>query len=457
MKTINNLIYIFTIILFYSHFSIAQNKLEFEAFEKKADNYIQALFKSGQFSGNVLVANKEKIIFNKSYGWSSKRFGVLNNASTKFRIASMTKSFAAISVLQLVEKGKLSLEDKISKFLDYPSGDKISIKHLLSHSSGIKRDIHFPNEHKKYSLKELINFSKDSPLFKPGTKTAYSNINYILLQYILEKVENIDFETYVTNNVIIPLGLKNTGIEHPMSPPIYLAQGYGPGVDKYGNFEIQEKKMLSHSYSDAVTALYSTTEDMYKFCQQLGKSPILKEETWQLAFEPVIVENPMINWGLGFTIIGNKKMNIKVLNHNGRTTGFKGGFYQDLKDELTIIVLGNYSEVSRGLIVNTLQSILENREYYQPNVHTKIEIDSGLLKEYIGEFKTENFIFEITEFNNQLYIQSHGDAPSLINPYKKDSFFSEFFDLNISFKRKNGIVTEAEWKYNGKSINGIKK
>lgn len=428
----------------------AQNQLSFVGFDEKLHAYMTALHKVGEFSGNVLVAHRGEVKFHRSYGFASKRFGIPNQIKTRFRIASMSKSFTAICILQMVERGKLSLDDAISEYVELPHGSVIKIKHLLSHSSGLGRDITFPNERKTYGLAEVVDLIKsDSLLFQPGTKTFYSNRNYVLLQLIVEKVAGVNYETYLTRNILTPLGLSNTGIEHPLSPPEFLADGFGPGVDRNGNFEIHETQMISFGYPAGVTGLYSTTGDMFKFCSALGKSPILKPETWKLAFTPLLKESPFMNWGLGFTILGNE--DLPVLNHNGKTTGFTGGYFHDLKEDFTVIILANNSEAARSSIVNTIQFILEGKEYYTPRIDSSIHIKEENLKACVGEYRTKDFIFKISEFEGRLYVESHGDAPTSLSASDSTSFFSDYFDLKLLFNSKNGVVDECKWIFQGKS------
>lgn len=445
-------IFLFLLIVNLTSVSLkAQDQLNFEGFEEKLDKYLSPLQAVGEFSGNVLVAHKGEVKFHKGYGWASRRFGISNDLDTKFRIASMSKSFTAICILQMIEQKKLSLEDGISKYIDFPQGHAIMIKHLLSHSSGLRRDIAFPEENRTYRLEELVKMSTlDSLLFQPGTRTFYSNRNYILLQAILEQVSGLDFETYVTQYVLTPLKLNDTGVEHPMSPPVNLADGFGPGVDKNGNFEVQETQLISFGYPDGVTGLYSTTGDMLKFCSALGKSSILKPETWKLAFSPVVKESPFYNWGLGFTILGSEEA--PVLNHNGKTTGFTGGYFHDLKEEFTVIILGNNSEAARSSIINSIQAILEGKEIYTPQVYNSVEMNGKDLKKFVGEYKTPDFNFIISEDNGRLYVKSHGDAPSSLSPFRTNSFFSDFFDLKLNFNVINGVVNECEWVFRNESV-----
>jgi len=434
-----------------------KKEINFSGFTEKADSYLNAIHNVGEFSGTVLVAHKGQIKFHKGYGFASKRFKIPNSPSTKFRVGSVTKSFTAISILQLVEQGKLKLKDPLSKYIpDYPFANQIKIENLLSHTSGIKRDIKFPDRTKTYTLKELITMSKvDSLLYEPGTKMSYSNCGYILLHHILEKLTGEKYENYVTKNVLHPLGLFNTGIEDPLSPPEGLADGFSNGVNKEGYFTYSEVHMSSHGYSDAVGAMYSTTEDLLKFSRQIGKSNILKQETWELALQPFVKDAaPGYRWGFGFNIIEGKT--VKVINHNGRTTGFRGGYFQFIEDDLTIIILGNHMDAARGTILMAFQGMLLDKKYYQPQTRATIGTDDLILKDYVGNYKTAGFPFKISEFKNQLYVESHGDVPSKLLPFKQDSFFCKYFDLTLKFKRENGKIIGCEWIYKNKPEQAVK-
>ena len=423
-----------------------RKKLDFEGFTEKADRYVKSIENIGEFRGTILVAKGNEIKFHKGYGMASERFEIPNSENTKFRVGSVTKSFTAISILQLIEKGKLSLEDPVSKFLPkYSFADKIKIKHLLSHTSGIKRDIKFPEQNKEYPLKELIKLSEvDSLLYKPGSKMTYSNCGYILLQYILEKQSGSKYEDYVTKNVLNPLGLFNTGIEHPKTPPKRLADGFGSGVDKNGHYAIVETPMLAHGYPIGVGAMYSTTEDLMKFSRQIGKSKILSKESWDLALKPFI-KNKGYEWGFGFNIIKSKTFT--AFNHNGRTTGFRCGYFYFKEDDLTIIILGNYNNASREEIVKAFRRILLKIKYKQPEPLVAKVTTSRELKEYLGDYKTEGFPFKILEFENNIYVQSHGDAPVIIKKYDNDAFFCKYFDLRLKFKREEGKIIGCDWNF----------
>lgn len=433
-----------------------QKEFNFEGFSEKAHEYMNSIESIGEFRGTVLVAEKGNIKFHKGYGMASERFGIHNAPNIKYRIGSMTKSFTAICILQQVDQGNINLEDPLAKYLpDYPFGKEIKIKHLLSHTSGLKRDIDFPDNTKKYPVKDLVKMTHvDSLLYTPGSKSTYSNGGYVLLHAVLEQVSGVDYETYVTEHVLEPMGLKNTGIENPLLPPKRLADGYNNGVDNHGNYAIVEGYLQSHGYSDAVGAMYSTTDDLLKFSRQIGKSKVLSKKSWALALTPVIETERGYNWGFGFNIMKGKTAT--VYNHNGRTTGFRGGYFHFKEDDVTVIILGNYNNAARETILSAFQRMLLGKQYYQPTQYIAKEIPSVDLKAYVGTYKTDDFPFEIFEFENHLYIRSHGDAPALIQNFDTDAFFCKYFDLELKFKRESNRVVGCDWVFKEMSLQATK-
>ncbi len=165
--------------------------------EKLIDELIQKYYDYHQFNGCVLVADKGKIIFEKGYGFANMEWQIPNMPDTKFKIGSITKQFTSMLIMQLVEEGKLRLDEKVSDIIsNYPkeNGNKITIHHLLTHTSGIPNYTDFPEFFNKvsrnnFSPEELVKIFWDKDLeFEPGTKFNYSNSGYILLGYIIEKI-----------------------------------------------------------------------------------------------------------------------------------------------------------------------------------------------------------------------------------------------------------------------------
>ncbi len=196
------------------------------------DNYMQAELKVKEYNGAVLIVKKGKPIYQKAFGLADREWNILNTVNTKFRIGSITKQFTAACILQLAERGKLNLDDKLSKYIkDYPKGDSVTIHMLLNHTSGIKNytDIgaFWPKAILPLSLDSMMAIFKNEPYdFSPGTQWNYSNSGYFLLGVIVEKVSGKMFSDYLLENVIQKAGLNNTSMDHLDSILQMRAKGY---------------------------------------------------------------------------------------------------------------------------------------------------------------------------------------------------------------------------------------
>src|SRR5258708_308236 len=164
-------------------------------FAVKADQYVSAYVQQNKFIGSVLVARDSKPVFRKGYGLANREWDIPNAPNTKFRLGSITKQFTATCIMQLVEAGKLKLDDPISKYYSgAPAWTKITIHHLLTHTSGIPSYTDLPGFFQKEAMTdrtpaEIIKLTQDKPLeFEPGEKMKYDNSGYIILGYVIEKV-----------------------------------------------------------------------------------------------------------------------------------------------------------------------------------------------------------------------------------------------------------------------------
>src|SRR5450432_2777189 len=185
--------------------------------ERWTDGYISGLPSSQHFRGNVLVEQNGKVLLRKSYGLADESWKIPNTVDSRFEIASVTKQFTAVAILQLAEAGRLSIQDPISKFyLQAPASWKgITVEELLNHTSGL------PNNEVKnftkglavpYTIEELIQTFRDRPLIAPpGTKWAYTNTEYYLLAYLIERLSGQDYGTYVADHIFKPLGMLHSG------------------------------------------------------------------------------------------------------------------------------------------------------------------------------------------------------------------------------------------------------
>ena len=187
------------------------------------DKILTTQFKNDGPGCAALIMKKGEVIYRKAFGKANLELNVSMQAGMIFRIGSITKQFTAVAILQLEEQGKLSVQDEITKFIpEYPThGYKITVEHLLTHTSGIKdytamKEWTGELQRKDMTPKEIVDFFKDQPMdFEPGTKFQYDNSGYILLGYIIEKASGEPYAQYLENHIFEPLGLKNTSYEKP--------------------------------------------------------------------------------------------------------------------------------------------------------------------------------------------------------------------------------------------------
>ena len=301
---------------------------------------IDSFFSDKKISGNVLIAQGDKVLFEKSYGMANYELNVPNTKESVFRIGSLTKQFTGVLILKLIEEGKITLFDTLSKFIpDYPNGEKITLKHLLHHTSGIIDYTNLDNFNmfSKTTLLpiEIIKLFKNQPLeFKSGEKSSYSNSNYILLGYIIEQITKTTYQEYLNNILLKPLNLLNTGIDNSN----YLIPNHVSG------YIIENELIKKSTYCDmsipfSAGNLYSTTKNLWKWNQALYSDNVLSQNE-KILFNKEIISFFTYFYGFGtvLEIIDNK---IIKYFHGGKIDGFssENNYYPKL--QLHIIVLLN--------------------------------------------------------------------------------------------------------------------
>lgn len=322
---------------------------------------IDALLNEQHFQGAVLIAKNNQILFCKGFGLANAEHHISNTPDTVFRIGSITKSFTAIAILQLQEKGLLNVDDPINKYLPgYPQGEKITIHHLLSHTSGIAEIMEVPNydEIKRNPTTPLkaIELFKNLPLkFSPGTSCEYSNSNYIILGAIIESITKKSYEDVIKANILQPLGMNATYYAHNEQLIPKRASGYSR--------QLQNATYIDMSLPHASGALASTVKDLYKLDQGLSK--LLKNPKVLFTIHGC---NPAekLAYGYGFRI-GPVNRNMEecrpsILGHFGSIEGFEAAFIKDPDEDLTIILLSNVENAPvRSLHKRLASLIYQNR------------------------------------------------------------------------------------------------
>ncbi len=300
------------------------NKTHAQSIDKKIDGLIANEFNYSDGPGAVfMVAKGGKPIYKKAFGKANLELGIDLTTNNVFQLASMTKQFTAVSVLMLEEQGKLNTQDSISKYIpDYPNGNKITIHHLLTHTSGIKdftkmkslKDI----AQKEMSPKMMVDFFKDEPVdFAPGEKFEYNNSGYVLLGYIIELTSGVSFEEFVEEYVFKKIEMNQSDYASDRKIIKDRAYGYQKKESGYVN-----KTIINYSVPYSSGALMSSLSDMLKWQNALTQNTLLKPETLKKAFSKSKLRNgEEIAYGYGWHI---REINgIESREHGGSIFGFK--------------------------------------------------------------------------------------------------------------------------------------
>jgi CubicO group peptidase (beta-lactamase class C family) len=344
--------------------ALAQDKVA------KIDQLLSLHAKYGQFNGAVLVADNGKVIYKKGFGLANMEWNIPNAPDTKFRLGSITKQFTATVILQLVEQGKIKLDGKLIDYLpDYrkDTGEKVTIHHLLSHTSGIPSYTALPGfaqniSRNPFTVDDFIKKYTSGDLeFEPGTKFAYDNSGYFLLGAIIEKVTGKPYEQVVKENIFDPLGMKNSGYDHWGTILSKRATGYTKTAAGYDT-----APYLDMSIPYAAGSLYSTVEDLYLWDQAMYGEKILSARSKELMLKPNLND-----YAYGLFIrtatLGPNKLAVPTVFHNGGINGFSTSMLRIPGEKRLIVLLDNaeHGQYLQRMTLN-IMSVLYDQPYDLP-------------------------------------------------------------------------------------------
>lgn len=325
---------------------------------KKLDSAFSELYKSNRFNGTLLYAEKGKVLYKKAFGVADYRTKQPLLTTSSFNLASVTKQFICMGIMMMKEKGQLSYDDDIRKYIPEMPYDSISIRNLMTHTSGIPEYFDVFQRYKT-PLDTLTNekmirlFAAHKPTldFATGYKWNYCNTNYVLLVSIIERISKMPIDAFIKNNILTPLGLKDTYVYHLLMPTI-------PVNHVYGFEETGESRRLNDlSLFDGVVGdgnIYSSVEDLYKWEQSLYTEKLVKKQTMDEAFLPVTLKDgTTYPYGFGWFIEKDKP---GEYSHTGGWVGFANLIYRDTKNNRTIIQL---SSGSNGWGIRTARNFIQ--------------------------------------------------------------------------------------------------
>jgi CubicO group peptidase (beta-lactamase class C family) len=290
---------------------------------------------------SVLVLRDGEPVVREGYGLADVEARTPATSTTNYRLASVTKQFTAASILLLAEDGRLKLDDHVRKWLPSlpKAGEPVTIRHLLTHTSGlidyedVIPETFKPQLHDADVLRLLE--SQDRTYFKPGSSYRYSNSGYALLALIVERASGRTFATFLRERIFQPLGMSNTvAYEDGISSVSNRAFGY---TQEQGSWNRTDQSQTSAVLGDG--GIYSSIDDLAKWDAALYDGRLLRQSSWQAAFTPAThTDEPAVDYGFGWRITG------ETLWHSGETVGFRNVMVRYPKRHLTVVVLTNRNE-----------------------------------------------------------------------------------------------------------------
>ncbi|MBA3577692.1 MAG: serine hydrolase [Sphingomonas sp.] len=305
---------------------------------------MQAAVRNDHFSGTVLIARNSAPIFIKSYGLANYELGVPNTDETAYALASLSKQFTALAIMQLKERGKLKLSDPLCRYLDHcpASWRPITIQQLLSHTSGIPNYSSLSDWDDKlamldYKRPELVALFRDLPLeFTPGEKFKYSNSGYFLLGMVIERVSGKHFDEYLEEKIFKPAGMARSRYEESRALVPARATGYySLGTD------FINARLVSPTTNLGAGGVYSTVGDLLRWDNIFASDQLVSRASREEMLTPV--KN---NYGYGWHV-GERFGRIQHY-HSGSDNGFSTYIIRFPSDRTTVIVLSNSDKASAG-------------------------------------------------------------------------------------------------------------
>ncbi|MCW5979400.1 MAG: serine hydrolase [Bryobacteraceae bacterium] len=404
----------------------------------KVDEYIQAHMKMGQFNGSVLVARDGQKLVSKGYGMANLEYDVPNTPRTKFRLGSITKQFTAMAIAQLAERGKLSLDDSARKYVPdaQEEWDKVTVRHLLTHTSGIPSFTSF-TDYSTFKLlptnpAELMARFKHKPLeFEPGEKFRYNNSGYYLLGFIVEKASGLSYEAYLKENIFGPLEMNDSGYDSNRAIVKGRAAGYARRDGKWVNAD-----HINMEIPGGAGGLYSTVEDLYRWDQALYTDKLVSKPMVEAIFTP-----DKEDYAFGWVV--KKQFNRRRTAHGGGIEGFNTIIARYPDDRVCVIALSNLNSGELDRIGNDLAAIVFGEKYEAPRERTAVRVDPKLFDAYAGKYELQpEFIITIRRDGDKLMAQPTGQSELEIFAESETKFFVKVVDAQITFvKDEEGRVT----------------
>jgi D-alanyl-D-alanine carboxypeptidase len=330
---------------------------------QKTQSYLDEREAADRFSGAVLIARNDQPVLKTARGYAIHPQILRNQPDTKFNIASVTKMFTAIAVMQLVAKEKLDLHVPVSTYdPDLPYADQITVHQLLTHTAGFDRywnDAYRAARSDLRTINDYLKLFSNTPLeFPPGTRHHYGNSGYVILGALIEKVSGLSYYEYMKKEIFQAAGMHDTDFYEMDFPIANCAIGY----TRENWFSPEDGKLRSNQFIYGVKGspsehCFSTVDDLFLFFQALQNNLLLDNHYKELCFIPHAGgEQAGVNYGYGFHIIDDGKHG-RLIGHGGRAMG--GDAFAVMYDSgYTVIILSNYDRPSARAVLNCIADLM---------------------------------------------------------------------------------------------------
>jgi CubicO group peptidase (beta-lactamase class C family) len=458
------------LLLAVSSFASAQT----DKLERLMDYYV----KHDNFNGAALIVRKGAVLLAKGYGYRDERTKSRNTENTIFELGTNTNLFTAEVIIQLDSKGKLGLDDKLVKYLpDYPNGDRISLKNLLSQTSGIYNYTNDPAfcvspHYIPKSREEIIDRFKNQPLaFAPGAEYQNSNSNYFLLATVIEKIAHKKYEKEVKEEILFNCGMTHTGFDFLRLRDENKAIGYiEKEREKYTEAPAKDSLLIF-----SAGELYSSATDLLKYHRALLQHKLLPKDWQDLAYSPVRNQHAPC-WDI-YSIY-----NRKFMQHGGEMTGYRNYIIRQEDDDVLIVLLENVvrNGESDSSIANNILQCLYEKSYVLPgerkvtvaaerprptadqpeNVKVKKPkpIDGVDRNRYVGDFEiTPAYTLSFALIGNELYATSPDQKAIKMVQESETIFRAAGWNAEIEFvKSGNGSFNKIVLHQQDQLIPGVR-
>jgi len=423
---------------------------------QEIDSLLTSVYRDGKLNGNVLIAEKGKVIYNRSFGLANEITQGKLNENSVFDLGSISKQFTAMAIVILKEQGKLNYDDKITKYIpELSEYGNLSIRNLLNHTGGLPDILQLSktpeaNEYysanligKSLSSNDIIAFFsqyKPKLKFEPTTRFEYSNTGYVFLGIIVERISGLKLAEYLDKIIFKPLKMNNTLIGNRRSLP--------GKINNYAYDYIYSDSLKKYCSPDSLKGIeitillegdggvHSTVGDLLKWDRALYTDILISYSSLKEMFQPAeLKDKSKAPYGFGWHLDNNPSFGLTPF-HFGYWVGYSTFISRDINNDKTIIILQNHSPVS--FPVNELRHIIYNKPY--PN---EITLSNEQLTRLVGTYKIrEGFELKISVNNEKLIVQPTGQAIIPLFSENELLFFAKVNDAQFQFeKNKKGEIT----------------